>query len=119
MEDFLASNQLHILNEGRTTAFQSSRGKNNIDLTIANSQMVANIWNWYLSEEESASDHKIIKFNITLDKVVGKTPEPPGVRFIIREHQKNELYEKFHYIGSTVFQIEKKRRRKRRTEPKA
>jgi len=77
IEDFLASNQLHIRNEGRTTNFQSSRGKSNIDLTIANSQMVANIWNWDLSEEESASDHKIIKFNITLDKVVGKAPDPP------------------------------------------
>ena len=52
MEDFLASNQLHILNEGRTTKnFQSSRGKSNLDLTIANSQMVANIVNWDLSEE--------------------------------------------------------------------
>jgi len=85
IEDFLASNPLHILNEGRTTTnFQCSRGKSNIDLTNANSQIVANIWNWDLSEDESASDHKIIKFNITLDKVVGKAPEPPRVRFIIR-----------------------------------
>jgi hypothetical protein len=65
--------------------------------------MFANIWNWDLSEEESASDHKIIKFNIILDKVVGKVPEPPGVRFIIRENQQIEFYEKFHYIASTVF----------------
>jgi hypothetical protein len=69
MEDFLASNQLHILNEGRTTTtFQSSRGKSNIDMTVANSQMVANIWNWDLSEEEIASDDKIIKLSLTLDK---------------------------------------------------
>jgi hypothetical protein len=44
MEDFVASNQLHIINEERTlTTFQSSRGESNIDLTIANNKMLANI----------------------------------------------------------------------------
>jgi len=44
MEDFLASNQQHILNEERKlTFFQSSIGESNIDLIIANNKMLANI----------------------------------------------------------------------------
>jgi hypothetical protein len=59
MEDFVASNQLHILNEERTiTTFQSNGGESNIDLTIANNKMLANILNWEISGEESASVHK-------------------------------------------------------------
>jgi hypothetical protein len=35
MEDFVTSNQLHIINEKRTLkTFQGSRGESNIDLTI-------------------------------------------------------------------------------------
>jgi hypothetical protein len=60
MEDFVVSNQLRILNAERTlTNLQSSRGESNIDLTIANNKMLANIWKWGISGEESASDHKI------------------------------------------------------------
>jgi len=46
MEEFVASNHMHVINEdnGRTT-FQSSRGKSNIDLTITNNQMLADIKN--------------------------------------------------------------------------
>jgi hypothetical protein len=44
MEDFVASNQLHIINEERTfKTFQSSRGESNIDLTITNNRILANI----------------------------------------------------------------------------
>ena len=35
LEEFLASNQLHIINEGSTsTTFQSSRGKSNIYICV-------------------------------------------------------------------------------------
>jgi hypothetical protein len=85
MEDFVASNQLHIINEERTlTTFQSSRGESNIDLTIANNKMIANIQKWDISEEESALDHNIIKFNITLDKAEGTVLDAPGQRLRIR-----------------------------------
>jgi len=41
MEDFVASNQLHIMNEERTLkTFQGCRGESNIDLTFANNKML-------------------------------------------------------------------------------
>jgi hypothetical protein len=44
MEDFIASNQLHIVNEDSPRrTFQSSRGKSNVDLTIVNNQMLAEV----------------------------------------------------------------------------
>jgi hypothetical protein len=62
MEDFVASNQLHFLKEERAlTTFHSSRWKSNIDITIANNEMLANVREWDISEEESDSDHNIIK----------------------------------------------------------
>jgi hypothetical protein len=106
MEDFVASKKLHIINEERTfKTFQSSRGKSNIDLNIANNKMLANIQNWDISEEESASDHNIIKFNITSDKAEGIVIEDAG-RFRRKKHQYTEFYEKLHRIASVTFQIE-------------
>jgi hypothetical protein len=50
LEEFLASNQLHIINEdSEETTFQSRRGSSNIDLTIVNNQMLANIRGWEIS----------------------------------------------------------------------
>jgi len=44
LEEFLASNQLHIINDESTmTNFQSSRGKSNVDTTLTNNQMLADI----------------------------------------------------------------------------
>lgn len=62
--DFPVSNQLHIINEdSRKTTFHSSRGSSNIDLTIGNNQMIADIRDWEISEER-CSHHTILKFAI-------------------------------------------------------
>jgi hypothetical protein len=60
LEEFFASNQLHIINEDSPRAtFKSSRGSSNIDLTVVNNQMLAAIKDWNISEEKSCSDHNI------------------------------------------------------------
>jgi len=65
MEEFLAYNQLHLINEGsERTTFQSSGGSSNIDLTIVNNHMLAVIEDWEILEEESCSDHNIIKYKV-------------------------------------------------------
>jgi hypothetical protein len=65
LEEFSASNQLHIINEVSTkTTFQSSRGSSNINLTIVNNQTLAAIKGREISEEESCLDHNIIKLNL-------------------------------------------------------
>jgi hypothetical protein len=107
MEDFVASNQLHFLNEERTiTTFQSNRGESNIDLTIVNNRMLAHAQEWDISEVESASDHNIIKFNISLGKAAGKALETPVERLTIREHQHTKFYEVFLHRVAVAFQIE-------------
>ena len=65
MEEFVASSQLHIINEDSPRKiFQRSRGSSNIDLTIVKNRMLPEINNWEISDEESASDHNILKFSI-------------------------------------------------------
>ena len=106
MEGIVVSNQLHILNEERTlTTFQSTRGESNIDLNISNNKMLAHIWKCDISEEESSSDHKIIKFNITFDKDEGNVLDNLGQRYSIEGNQLTKFYEKFQHIVSEIFQI--------------
>jgi hypothetical protein len=97
LDEFFASNQLHIINEDSTkTAFHSSRGSSNIDLTIVNNQMMASIKDWEISEEESCSDHNIIKFNLSFttnnkeQKYIFS-----GKRYITKEHQHRILYKNY------------------------
>jgi hypothetical protein len=54
MEEFLASSQLHIIDEesGRFT-FNNSRGVSNIDLTVTNNNLIGTIGDWEIGEEES------------------------------------------------------------------
>ena len=68
MEEFIASNQLYIINEDSPRrTFQSIRGESNIDLTIVNNHMLADVTDWEIAEVESASDHNILKFGISLE----------------------------------------------------
>jgi hypothetical protein len=48
--------------ESELTTFQNRRGSSNIGLTFVNYQLVKALKTWVISEEESCSDHKIIKF---------------------------------------------------------
>ena len=137
MEEFLASNQLHIIKEEiPRTKFHSSRGQSNIDITITDSKMLAAIENWGIADEECASDHNIqggsnitgtdcvyvctnqsrsylnhlvITFHITIEKDEGKITNPPGFRFVIKEKQRPVFYEKFYSTISKKFHIERKR----------
>ena len=53
--------------ESELTTFQNRRGSSNIDLTIVNNQLLTVLKNWEISEEESCSDHNIIKFGLGPD----------------------------------------------------
>jgi ribonuclease HI len=108
LEEFFACNQLHIINEDSTkTTFHSSRGSSNIDLTIANNQMLAAIKDWEISEEESCSDHNIIKFNLsftTNNKEQKYTFS--GKRYIMKDQHHTEFCKKLLQLISENFQIE-------------
>jgi hypothetical protein len=110
MEEFLASNQLHIITEeSERTTFHSSREQSNIDITITDSKMLAAIENWGIPDKESASDHNIITFLITIEKYEGKITNPPGFMFVIKEKQRLVFYEKFYSTISKKFHIKRKR----------
>jgi hypothetical protein len=88
LEEFLSNSQLHIINEGSMrTTFQSSKGASNIDLTIANNQMLAAVQDWEISEEESCSDHNIINFSLQFNSNKAQTYNFLGSRYIIKEQQ--------------------------------
>ena len=63
LEEFLASVQLHILNEdSNLTTYHSSRGSSNIDLTVTSNLKLREVEEWGVSDQESCSDHSYIKF---------------------------------------------------------
>jgi hypothetical protein len=92
LEEFLASNQLHIINEDSAkTTFQSSKDSNNIDLTIVNNQMLAAIRDWEVSEEESCSDRNIINFNLNFTNDKAKIYSFLGTRYMVKEQQHTDF----------------------------
>jgi hypothetical protein len=64
------SKQLHIMNEESDyTNFRSRRGTSNIDLTVIINQLLRAVVEWEICEQESCSDHNIIRYAIGQDKV--------------------------------------------------
>jgi len=65
LEEFIISKQLHIANEESSSyTFQTERGASNIDLTVTNNQAIDYVTDWTIHEQESCSDHRIIKYGI-------------------------------------------------------
>jgi hypothetical protein len=65
LEEFLMSKQLYTMNEESSlTTFRSSRGTSNIDITITNNQLLSTVMYWEISDQESCSDHSIIRYVI-------------------------------------------------------
>jgi hypothetical protein len=111
LEEFVVSYHLHIINEeNERRTFQSTRRKSNIYLTITNNQMLADVKNWDISEEESASDHNIIKLSINTDKITTQGKQFSEQRCRIKEHQLNKFSEKLKSNITTTFYIEDKMR---------
>jgi hypothetical protein len=86
LEEFLISNRLHIVNEdsGITTS-ESTRGKSNVDLTVADSTMTKLIHMWHCDEQESFSDHRYITFRIEKHKAIITDYNYSGVKYITSE----------------------------------
>ena len=66
MEEYLVSKHTHIVNEeSERPNFFNSRGSSNIDLTIANNNLVAEVTDLEISNEDSLSDHNYIQYKIS------------------------------------------------------
>jgi len=70
--------------------------------------MLADINNWLILEEESASDLNIIKFNIKFGGIDTKINIAHDLRYIIKEQQQTEFHEKLYHIITKTFQIKVK-----------
>jgi len=86
LEEILTSRDLHIVNEeSERTTFQSCRGSSNIDLTVINKRLLKTFHDWEISEDESCSDHNIIKFKLgNVTKYITQHNHN-GLRYIIQE----------------------------------
>jgi hypothetical protein len=73
LDEYLMSKHLYILNEASlNTTFRNRRGVSNIDLTIITNQLLRTVAQWEISDQESSSDHKIIKYVIDKDTPTGR-----------------------------------------------
>ena len=65
LDEYLMSEQLYILNEeSLNTTFRNRRGVSNIDLTKITNQLLRMVAQWEINDQESSSDHNIIKYVI-------------------------------------------------------
>ncbi|XP_056647428.1 uncharacterized protein LOC130452134, partial [Diorhabda sublineata] len=64
-EDWIAQNQMVVLNTGDSPTFVGAAGCSRIDFTIATSRISKRVVKWRVDEEtENLSDHRNIRFNI-------------------------------------------------------
>jgi len=86
LEEYLMSKQLYILNEESVnTTFRNRRGASNIDLTIINSKLLSTVAEWEISEQESCSDHNIIKYVIGRGDFNEDSVKFQDVRYIVKK----------------------------------
>ena len=73
------------MNEKSTlTTFLNSRGSRNIDLTVINNQLLRAVEQWEVSDQESCSDHSIIKFAIGQGSGSRNKQESQGIKYIVK-----------------------------------
>jgi len=89
LEEFLASRHLHIINkENERPTFFNNRGSSNIDLTIANNNLIADINEWRVSNEErSLLDHNYLQYKIRKGGARNQNYNYTDTRFIIKEEK--------------------------------
>jgi hypothetical protein len=92
--EFLAGNQLHIVNEeSERYTFNNTRGFSNIDLTITNNNLIEAIGDCEISAEESLSDHNYLKYKIGLEGTnsLNVNNKRQGPKYILKENKVQEF----------------------------
>jgi len=92
LEEFLMSKQLYIMNkESDYTTYQSHRGTSNIDLTVISDQLLRTVVDWEISEQESCSDHSIIRYARGQSKGNRTELDSQYVRYIVQKGTKQKF----------------------------
>jgi len=86
MEEFIISKRLHIANEESCyTTFQTCRKASNIDLTVTNNTAINYLQEWVVCDEESCSDHNIIKYTLGIDAAEAAEKNNTDTRYIVTQ----------------------------------
>jgi len=86
LDEYLISKQLHILNEeGLNNTFRNRRGASNIDLRIITNQLLRTVKQWEISDQESSSDHNIIKYVIGQGDCNRESDDFQDVRYLFKK----------------------------------
>ena len=92
LEEFLISQQMYIMNEkSYLTTFRSSHGKSNIDITIINDKLLRAIVNWEITDQESCSDHSVIRYDIRQDSAPHLETDTGEVKYKVRKDDKTKF----------------------------
>ncbi|GFW73954.1 hypothetical protein TNCV_49431 [Trichonephila clavipes] len=78
---FISTNNLFIINENCRLTFHASQGTSYVDVTVVVSDLLQDISSWRPSENESLSDHVMLKFEFCLPTVLQDTSSVPFVIF--------------------------------------
>ena len=92
--------------ESELTTFQSRRGSSNIDLTIVNNRLLKNFNDWEISEDDSCSDHNIIKFKTGHETNHEIQHNHNGPRYIINEQNYDRFDKNLKELVAMKFQAE-------------
>jgi len=96
LEEFLMSKQLHIINEESCyTTFRSSRGASNIDLRATNNQALDIVRDWVISDQESCSDHSILKYVLGNGTLRWTGVNTEGVRYKVTKKDSEKFQVNF------------------------
>jgi len=94
---------LHIINEeNEMFTFHNSRGSSNMDLTITNNNLIADVHEWEISEEESCSDHSFLKYKIGKANNYENKYNYQGIRYVVKE---DKYYEYDRKLGKEILKI--------------
>ena len=67
-EEFMTQNNLFVSNIGNKNTYDCANGKSIIDITIVSMNLVDRVRNWTVQDEDYFSDHKMISFNLEVEK---------------------------------------------------
>jgi len=92
LDEYLMSKQLYILNEeNHNTTFRNRRGVSNIDLTIITNQLLRTVAQWEISDQESSSDHNIIKYVKGQRDSNRESVDFQDVRYLIKKRELRDI----------------------------
>ena len=92
LEEYLMSTEMHIMNEEtHLTTFRNSIGTSNIDLTIINNQLLNAVGKWKKSDQDSCSEHSILRYIVGYSKAIRAKRDTLKVKYKVTKEGKEKF----------------------------